>query len=487
MRRWPFLAVLLAMALPQAAQAVDTIVFTSNRSGLIELYTAGSDGVSRLTFNNIQERQAVWSPDGSRIAFAGFSAGNWDIYTISSTGSDLQRLTDDVARDDRPKWTADGRIVFQRGPLFCPCEAWIMKPDGSGESLIPLPGNVVMPEPSPHGQRLAYNSDVAGGGGALWVAHLNGKGARRITDVPPVGIGDFMPRWSPNGNDLAFIRGDSFFSQNDLYVVHADGTDLRRLTETPGRTESWPAWSSDGSEVLFTAPSLPGAVPQRLLAVSLAEGTERAVLTSPTAPLVETFDDGVFDGSLWHEVVQGTGVSIGEVGGRLEVDFAAGAVSGGSFNQIAAHFGLQCQLAGDFELQVAYELLDWPAVNGLQAFLSGFTTSTSAQIFRESKPWGENYGSWIDPVGSGVPTSDTAGSLRMTRINGVVTTSYSSGGQWIVLNTGPRPESMTVGVGAGDFNTFSGLHVRVAFDNFRLDSGELSCPSWWSDREADVR
>jgi len=482
MRRWLLLASLLVLVLPNAAQAADTVVFTSNRSGVIELYTAGSDGVSRLTFNDIQERQAVWSPDGSRIAFAGFSAGNWDIYTISSMGSDLQRLTDDVARDDRPKWTSDGRIVFQRGPLFCPpCEAWIMDADGSAESLIPISGNVVMPEPSPHGQRLAYTSDRAGGGNALWVGHLNGKGAKRITDAPTAGAGDFMPRWSPSGNDLAFIRGDSFFSQNDLYVVHADGTDLRRLTVTPGRTESWPAWSSDGSEVLFTAPSLPGAVPQRLLAVSL-EGTERAVSTSPTAPLVETFDDGVFDGSLWHEVVQGTGVSIGKVGGRLEVD-----VAGGSFGSFGAHFGLQCQLAGDFDLQVAFELLDWPAVNGFQAFLSGFTTSTSAQIFRESKPWGENYGSWIDPVSSSTPTSDAAGSLRLTRTGGVVTTWYRSGGTWVAHETGPRPEPMTVGVGAGDFNTLSGLHVRVAFDNFRIDSGELSCPSWWSDREADVR
>jgi hypothetical protein len=32
------------------------------------------------------------------------------------------------------------------------------------------------------------------------------------------------------------------------------------------------------------------------------------------------------------------------------------------------------------------------------------------------------------------------------------------------------------------------LHLtgRVAFDDFRLTSGELTCPSWWSDSAADV-
>ena len=79
MKRCLLPAILVILAQPQVAQAADTLVFTSNRAGVTELYKSGSDGVSRLTFNDIQERQAVWSPDGSRIAFAGLRAGNWDI------------------------------------------------------------------------------------------------------------------------------------------------------------------------------------------------------------------------------------------------------------------------------------------------------------------------------------------------------------------------------------------------------------------------
>ena len=101
MRRSLALAVFLAALLPQVGQAADTMVFTSNRAGVVELWTSGPAGVSQLTFNGMQERMPVWSPDGSAIAFAGLSAGNWDIYTISSNGEDLERLTGLNSKDPR--------------------------------------------------------------------------------------------------------------------------------------------------------------------------------------------------------------------------------------------------------------------------------------------------------------------------------------------------------------------------------------------------
>jgi hypothetical protein len=35
-------------------------------------------------------------------------------------------------------------------------------------------------------------------------------------------------------------------------------------------------------------------------------------------------------------------------------------------------------------------------------------------------------------------------------------------------------------------NQFAHQPVRVAFDNFRLESGELSCPSWWASSFGDL-
>ena len=480
------LVVLLAAALSYAGTAAGATVFASNRSGTIELYTVGPDGVSRLTFNEIGERLPEWTRDGQRIAFAGLLDGNWDIYTIAADGTDLRRLTESPARDDRPKWTSDGRIVFQRGPLFCPCQAWIMDADGGSEALIPLRGNIAMPEPSPHGQRLAYSSDIADRGNSLWVAHINGKGARRITGVPPLGTGDFTPRWSPNGNDLAFLRGDVLFTENDLYVVHTDGTGLRRLTDTPGRSEGSPTWSRDGGEIVFTTPAVQGPTAQRLLSVSLADGTERAVATSPRAPWRDSFDDGLFDASVWHQIVTGTETSIAEIGGRVEVSIGAGAVPGGPFDAIDAHYGSQCSLPGDYDYQVRYELLEWPAANGVQTAINAFFADSSA--WRGSNVWGESYAGFVPPSSfASIPTIDLAGTLRLTREAGVARSLFWDGGRWTPLVTAASVGDAVYGFAASSFGgAFGGRTVRVAFDDFRLNSGALSCPSWWIDREADV-
>jgi TolB protein len=40
-------------------------------------------------------------------------------------------------------------------------------------------------------------------------------------------------------------------SPYDIYVMDADGTDVRRLTDGPG-AEGWPAWSPDGRQIVFS-------------------------------------------------------------------------------------------------------------------------------------------------------------------------------------------------------------------------------------------
>jgi Tol biopolymer transport system component len=48
-----------------------------------------------------------------KIAFARNTGGNWDIWTISSTGANANRITDSPATDVYPTWSPDGkRIAF---------------------------------------------------------------------------------------------------------------------------------------------------------------------------------------------------------------------------------------------------------------------------------------------------------------------------------------------------------------------------------------
>jgi len=49
------------------------------------------------------------------------------------------------------------------------------------------------------------------------------------------------PTWSPDGSKIAFVRKDG------IYVMNADGSGQRRLTDAGGG----PAWSPDGSKIAF--------------------------------------------------------------------------------------------------------------------------------------------------------------------------------------------------------------------------------------------
>jgi Tol biopolymer transport system component len=466
-----------------ATSADGAIVFVSNRAaGESELYVVDRDGSSlrRLTFNELRERQPVWSPDRSRIAFAGLSGGNWDIYTVDAAGGELQRLTEDPERDDYPRWTSDGRITFQRGPFVCPCAAWIMDADGSGQAQIPIEGDVLTPEPSRRGQKLAYASNKDGRW-AIYVAHLDGQGEQRITDGPP-GFGDFHPRWSSSGNDIVFLR-DPNGLDNDVFVVRANGADLRRLTQTPDRIEFWPSWNGE-DEIVFTGSYPDGRL--RLHAVSVSTGTEAELATWPQAPVADDFDDGVLDRSIWHRI-QDPGSSIAEEEGRLVASIAAGSTPGGPWNQINTHYGSSCSLPSDYDLEVEFELLQWQPL-GFYASLNAFFAN--AGISRQASPWGQQYVGWSDANGNGIPSDDTSGSFRLVR-SGPITNAYarrSSGPDWTLVFSGPSAAGESVfGMGLtapGDW--YQGHAASVAFDNFRLNSGVLTCPSWWNDSGADA-
>jgi len=483
---------LLAAALlfPAGALAAGgKVVFASNRAdGDRELYVVNGDGTGehRLTFNNLFERGPVWSPDASRIAFAAddFTTGNWDIYTVDASGGDLRRLTTDAERDDNPQWTSDGRIVWQHGPFNCPCEGWIMNADGSGQARIPLPGNVLTPAPAPNGPRLAYASSN-GGSWSLHVALLNGKGDRQLTNGPPA-FGDFQPRWSPDGSRIAFLR-DSTFGNNDVFTVNPGGQDLRQLTATP-INEFWESWSPDGQSIVYDT----AEDGWRIHRVTL-DGTITSVNTDPTAPFTDTFDEPFRDASMWYQDDEGGTIGLQE--GRLLATVFGSSNPSGPFSQVIEQWGAKCQLAGDFDMQVDYALLAWPPHSGYFTALSAMLADGA--VARQSGPWDspfdEQYSSWanitVPFTSNAANTTDLSGSMRLTRRNGVLSGFYRSpGGDWTLLLSTPGVTGTAVyGLGlsaqAWDFAHLTGT---VAFDNFQLNSGALSCPSWWQDYGPDV-
>src|SRR5262249_8708406 len=323
MRTTLFIAVAAAaaLALPLAAAAAQAPAapqsrFTSNRAqGNNELYVVNADGsgLRRLTYDALAERQPAWSPDRTQIAFsARDGSGNSGIYVINADGTGEHAVTGGP-QDDSPQWTPDGRIVFQRG-----VRAWIVNADGSGATELPTgSGTALTPTVSAKGT-LAFASDRGGPTTALYTSELDGKGMRQVT-FPSAGS-DVQPRFSPNGTDISFMR-DNGTSDNDLYVVHLNGSGVTQLTATPNRIEFWSSWS--GTDIVFSAPD--SSFNWHLYSVPATGGLERQLSTSPAAGFSESFDNGMLDSSLWH-TIQDPGGSVAESNGQLVASITTAAV-----------------------------------------------------------------------------------------------------------------------------------------------------------------
>ncbi len=207
---------------------------------------------------------AVWSPDGTRIAFVGQdppNASTSTLWVMNADGSALTALTYGFGVD-HPAWSPGGNeIVFMgtRDPdptgESGPTGIWSVPADG-GEPRLVLEGSWEEPSWSPDGTRLVlvgWDGDVRG----LYTVNGDGTGLTRLTDD---GANYANPDWSPNGTQIAFSRWTTGWNV-DVYVMSADGGDMRQLTDWKG-WDSAPTWSPDGTRIAFTSDR--DATPQEL-------------------------------------------------------------------------------------------------------------------------------------------------------------------------------------------------------------------------------
>ncbi|MFN2243003.1 MAG: alpha/beta fold hydrolase [Anaerolineae bacterium] len=115
----------------------------------------------------------------------------------------------------------------------------------------PQPTDIPTPLPAHTGSGgglIAFSSE-RDGNPEIYLMNADGSDQRRLTDHPAE---DYWPTWSPSsaagGEQIAFASNrDGNF---EIYVMQADGRNLRRLTFNSG-DELEPAWSPDGARIAF--------------------------------------------------------------------------------------------------------------------------------------------------------------------------------------------------------------------------------------------
>ena len=140
-----------------------------------------------------------------------------------------------------------------------------MNADGSGVvQVTSAVGHDEYPTWAPDGSRIAFQSD-RGGKPTLYVMNADGSELRPLLRDPGSDCGPnnpCRPRWSPDGSQIAFSSrrgGDTF----RIYRVQPDGAGLAAVTDPNTRFlgDTEPAWSPDGREIAFHRSVVSGSSP----------------------------------------------------------------------------------------------------------------------------------------------------------------------------------------------------------------------------------
>ena len=169
------------------------------RAPLLPDRAATWEDVTQLTSDEATCESIDVSRDG-RLVVSSDRSGNWDIWTLSANGGELEQLTADPAIDSTPRWKPDGsEIVF-------------------------------------HSSRTGHRE--------VWIQPIAGAPPRQVSDGPEE---SYYATWSFDGTEVVFLRKDR------LFIAPAQGGSERPLADTGNATTGQADWSPDGKWVLFSS------------------------------------------------------------------------------------------------------------------------------------------------------------------------------------------------------------------------------------------
>jgi len=194
--------------------------------------------------NTVTENASpVFSPDGTRIAFASNRSNYFDIWIRDTAGRAARQITR-LKHDMEPAWSPDGKMLafasYGNTPNG-PFTIWVVNVDGSNPRQLThaVPrsdDNDQYPCWSPDGKYIAFTH-----GSRPWIMDGNGENAHPLTKDQT--SYQYCGQWSPGGDQIAYLNKDGD-SQYKIWLINRDGTGQKILSESLAAHQA--KWSRDG-------------------------------------------------------------------------------------------------------------------------------------------------------------------------------------------------------------------------------------------------
>jgi Tol biopolymer transport system component/serine/threonine protein kinase len=251
------------------------IAYVAKEQGHVDLFVsrvAGGDRI-RLTNDEARELSPHFSPDGERVVFTriGSEAKSPDIWVVPVLGGQAARLVTDAFD---AIWSPDGSRI-----------ALISRRPGQGDALASVAADgtdmriharsnetypfFISPAWSPDGTKLAVVRSRGGMAAQLWLVPLNGSPSRLSSDAP--GVFSSQPVFTPDGRGI--IHQSNRGGSTNLWLQPLDGSRQVQLTAGSGPDEA-PSVARDGAIVFANV-----RFRTTLVIHHLASGQTRELLT----------------------------------------------------------------------------------------------------------------------------------------------------------------------------------------------------------------
>ncbi|MHB0997861.1 MAG: hypothetical protein ACYC27_01330 [Armatimonadota bacterium] len=203
--------------------------------------------------------------------------------------------------------------------------------------------------------------------------------------------------------------------------------------------------------------------------------------------VIDDFNDGSMNTALWTPFIDGIGPTATEESGCVVVTLPVDAHEADAPHSFGGGLKSAKCVRGDFDIQIDYNLIDWPSGSGVRVGLGLWPAHTGNMGNVQRSSFGTPENGPIEAYatdysvsgGGGIPTNHTSGSLRLARVGNMLTSGVLVDGEWVEIYSAEfSTDDYYFAFTAWSHNyAFSHEQVEVEFDNFMMRYGEWVDPS----------